>query len=161
MIYYVMGVSGSGKSTVGRSLAEQLGLPFFDGDDFHPDRNVAKMAKGLPLDDEDRLPWLKRLSQLAQAQAAKQGAVIATSALKASYRQILQEGIEPSELHWILLHGDPALIQQRMEQRKDHFMPPGLLRSQLETLEIPERAIHVDIDQSPVEQVRQILRETT
>ena len=144
-IYYVMGVSGSGKSTIGKKLATALHLSFYDGDDFHPEANVQKMAEGRPLDDRDREPWLRRLNQLAKDQA-EEGAVIACSALKKRYRDLLEEGLTPLPV-WIYL-----------SERKDHFMPASLLRSQFEALEIPANALEVSITLSPEEIIEEIIR---
>ena len=132
----VMGVSGSGKSTVGGALARRLDLPFEDGDDLHPPANVAKMAAGRPLDDEDRWPWLDAVGEwLADhsADRGQAGGVVACSALKRSYRDRLREHL-PSAF-FLMLQADEALIATRLEARRDHFMPASLLHSQLETLE--------------------------
>ncbi len=133
-------------------------MPFFDADDFHPPENIAKMSKGNPLNDQDRLPWLLRLNQLAQAEVQKNGAVIACSALKADYRSILSENITKNT-HWIYLKGTYSLIFDRMKQR-DHFMPPHLLQSQFDTLEEPVDALHVSIDNTPEAIVNFILEKT-
>lgn len=140
----VMGVSGSGKTTVGRALAERLGWVFYDGDDYHPAANVAKMASGEPLDDGDRRPWLDRLNRLIAARlAAGQSLVLACSALKRSYRERIRAG-NPG-VRFVYLKGSEALIARRMSERAGHFMPPELLRSQFEALEEPVHAIMVDI----------------
>ncbi len=146
-IYYVMGVSGSGKSTVGILLAKRLGIPFFDGDDFHPQANIDKMSKGLALNDEDRHPWLVKLQSLAKDQLKKSGAVIATSALKQSYRDLLEQDITTA-VNWVFLDGSYDTIMQRLQQRSEHFMPKDLLQSQFDTLEEPKKSIRVDIRQS-------------
>ena len=139
-----MGVSGVGKTTIGKALADELGWAFLDADDFHPPRNVARMAAGQPLDDADRAPWLERLNQeLARAQCEKQDLVLACSALKERYRVRLAHGVE--NLRWIYLKGDPALLQARLAQRQHAYMPPSLLGSQLAALEPPEDAITVDV----------------
>ncbi|MEM7655312.1 MAG: gluconokinase [Bacteroidota bacterium] len=155
MIYYVMGVSGSGKSTLGQRLSAALQIPFFDGDDFHPEANVAKMSAGIPLNDADRQPWLERLASLAQAHELQAGAVIASSALKVSYRKILASRLTQAP-HWIFLTGDSQLILDRMQAR-NHFMPPELLQSQLATLEAPTDAIAVDIALHTDAQLAQVL----
>ncbi len=154
-IFFIMGVSGSGKSTVGKSLAEALSLPFFDGDDFHPESNIAKMSGGLPLDDQDRRPWLETLNELGK-KYSKTGAVIACSALKKNYRDILDTGITPRPI-WVYLSGSLETIQDRLRKRKGHFMPPALLKSQFDTLEAPEDAIEVRITQSAEEILEEIL----
>ena len=138
-----MGVSGSGKSTVGALLAQRLGVEFLDADEFHPPENVAKMAAGLPLDDADRRPWLERLN--AELRKRK-GAVLACSALKESYRKILAQGIDCRFAH---LRGSIELIRSRMQERKHRYMPASLLESQFAALEAPARAIEVDIAEAP------------
>ena len=138
-----MGVSGSGKSTVGALLAQRLGVEFLDADEFHPPENVVKMAAGLPLDDADRRPWLERLN--AELRKRK-GAVLACSALKESYRKILAHGIDCRFAH---LRGSIELIRSRMQERKHRYMPASLLESQFAALEAPARAIEVDIAEAP------------
>jgi gluconokinase len=154
-IFFVMGVSGSGKSTIGRKLAMALHLPFYDGDDFHPRENIAKMSEGKPLDDGDREPWLHRLNKLAK-EHLETGAVIACSALKQKYRDILGDGLTPPPL-WIYLSGDFETLSTRLRQRSNHFMPPTLLQSQFEALEIPANAIEVGVNLTPKEILMEIL----
>lgn len=157
-VYVIMGVSGSGKSTVGRALAEDLGCPFFDGDDFHPPENVAKMSRGIPLTDADRAPWLARLERLIAGHlAAGQSAVVACSALKERYRQ--QLGVD-GRVRFVFLNGDFDLIWQRMSGRQDHYMKAEMLRSQFEALELPNHhaAIYADIRQDIDDIVAQIRR---
>lgn len=156
-IYYVMGVSGSGKTTLGQQLARHLGIPFFDGDDFHPPENIQKMAGGAPLDDEDRKGWLLRLNALAGKHKGS-GAVIACSALKETYRKLLESGLE-GKVRWIYLHGSYEQLHKRMQKRKGHFMPSELLRSQFETLEPPSYGIHIPVRLRPEEAVQRILDE--
>ena len=143
----VMGVSGCGKSTVGRGLAARLGVGFIEGDELHPPRNVARMAAGTALTDADRAGWLDALAErIAAARAAGQGLVLACSALKRAYRDRLRAA-DPG-LRFVHLHGDAELLRARMAQRSDHYMPPSLLASQLATLEPPaadERAATFDI----------------
>lgn len=127
----VMGVSAVGKSTIGRRLADALGLPFIDADDLHSSAAIEKMASGVPLTDEDRLPWLSKCGR-ALSDAAD-GAVIACSALTRAYRDRLR--VEASDAVFVHLHADPVHIQERAAQRTGHFMPPSLLASQLATLE--------------------------
>ncbi|SHI94133.1 gluconokinase [Pseudozobellia thermophila] len=146
-ILFVMGVSGSGKSTIGKLLAKELKLRFFDGDDFHPKENVDKMAQGHPLNDNDREGWLKELNQLAKNHR-ESGAVVACSALKHKYRNLLKEGIE-GQLQFVFLEGSFDLVSERLRQRKGHFMPPELLRSQFEALEVPRSALSVSIEDDP------------
>jgi len=138
----VMGVSGSGKSTVGASLADALGVPFVDGDALHPAANVAKMAAGIPLDDADRAPWLDAVGAVLAAGPV----VVACSALKRTYRDRLRAAAP--ELRLVFLDGSPALLASRMGARPGHFMPASLLDSQLAALERPapdEHAITADI----------------
>ena len=146
-VFFIMGVSGCGKSTIATRLAKELGIPFFDGDDFHPACNVSKMAAGEPLTDDDRKDWLITLNKLA-AKHSDKGAVIVCSALKASYRELLSSEIE-DKVTWILLKGTFEEIQERLNARKGHFMPASLLRSQFETLELPQQAITVSISPPP------------
>lgn len=146
-IIYIMGVSGSGKSTIGRLLSALTGIPFFDADDFHPPENIAKMKSGQPLTDEDRQGWLMALHDLAIQQSRLSGAIIACSALKETYRHLLGSGL--TTVHWIFLEGDAQTLQKRMSLRKNHFMPPGLLDSQLKTLEVPVDALCISIELAP------------
>lgn len=136
----VMGVSGCGKSTVGRLLAEELGATFHDGDDFHPQANITKMASGQPLNDQDRQGWLETLRDLINTETQNRNTtVIACSALKKSYRDLLRTA--DTTVHTIHLTGSKQLLHQRLTKRaktENHFMPPTLLDSQLETLENPE-----------------------
>ena len=148
VIYFVMGVSGSGKTTIAQLLSELKNIPLFDADDFHSTENKAKMSAGQPLNDEDRKGWLDTLNKLAIKQSHADGAVIACSALKESYRKILTQRV-PVDVRWIVLMGGFELIHQRMTARVDHFMPAGLLTSQLESMEYPPYGIHIDIGQSP------------
>lgn len=159
-IIYVMGVSGSGKSTIGKALAFHLGIPFADGDDFHPPENVEKMAAGHPLDDEDRRDWLLAIHTYAKKHALRKGIVIACSALKQIYREQLTVGMYPW-VKWVYLQGDYEVILQRMQARRGHFMPEALLQSQFDTLEEPVRAITVSILKSPQLIVKEILRQLT
>ena len=155
MIVILMGVSGSGKSTVGEALAQAWQRPFFDGADFHPAENVTKMAAGLPLTDADRAPWLAALRQLIDRRLTDgQDAILATSALKATYRQTL--GSKRPDVLLVYLRGSYEQILTRMAQR-DHFMPPALLQSQFDTLEEPTDALVIDIDQPVAATVLHIL----
>ena len=143
-----MGVSGSGKTTIGRTLSQTLGYSFFDADDFHPKKNIDKMSSGLSLNDQDRLPWIGRLNDLL-CQKQDQGLILACSSLKESYRQRLSEGLE---IDWFYLKGSYELILQRLENRSHHFMPNELLKSQFDTLEEPDYAIAIAIDK-PIEKI--------
>ena len=147
----VMGVSGSGKSTVGAALAQRLGVPFEDADDLHPPANIAKMSKGIPLDDADRLPWLRAIAaRIDEARQARKPIVVTCSALKRSYRSTLADGHE--DVGFIYLHGAKELIARRLAARTDHFMPPGLLDSQFAALQEPaadEPSIDIAIDAEP------------
>lgn len=155
MIILVMGVSGSGKTTVGQLLAKSLGWEFCDADALHPAANIEKMSRGIPLDDADRKPWLERLQQaIAQWLQEDKNMVLACSALKAAYRQILLQDKERIKL--IYLKGDFKIIQERLRKRPDHYMPPELLQSQLDTLEEPSKAIYIDVSQPPEVVVREI-----
>lgn len=140
----VMGVSGVGKTTIGQMLAAATGLPFFDGDDFHPQANIDKMAAGMPLTDADRQGWLKTLHQLLQAQLLLHGCVVACSALKQQYRDVLNNGLGDAVV-FVYLQGSHEEVLQRLEQRKGHFMQTSLLQSQFDALEPPLDAITVAI----------------
>jgi len=153
----VFGVAGCGKTTVGKLLARQLGWPFHDADDYHPPENKAKMGSGIPLDDEDRKPWLKRLRDVALSACARgEGAVIACSALRRSYRRYLGWGVPC--LRWVLLQGSVPLLEERISGRAGHYMKPGMLKSQLEAFEPPARErVHTEeIARSPEEIVTSI-----
>jgi carbohydrate kinase (thermoresistant glucokinase family) len=148
MIYIVMGVSGCGKSTIGGMLATRFAMNFYDADDFHSDNCVIKMKNGIPLDDEDRNPWLLYLATLIAKWNKDEGAVLACSALKEQHRKILSwEGKE--SVVFIHLDGDKDIILEQMRTRKDHFFPPDLLESQFNALEVPLNAITVQIDKAP------------
>lgn len=147
----MMGVSGSGKSTVGRALADVLGWSFYDGDDFMPEANVAKMAGGTPLTDDDRFPWLDILQTLIAKNLAKEESlVVACSSLKEAYRERLRSG--NPETVFVHLSGDYDLIKSRLEARPAHFMKAGMLQSQFDTLELPKYAIVANVS-GPVEEV--------
>lgn len=158
MIVLLMGVAGSGKTTVGRLLAVELDWAFYDADDLHPPVNVAKMARGAALTDADRDPWLQAIHELLLSlESTNSDAVVACSALKQAYRTRLLQGISNAAL--VYLKGTPELIRPRMTTRAGHFMPVGLLESQFATLEEPEKAVTVDITPAPWDVVRAIRRE--
>lgn len=144
--FLVMGVCGSGKSTLGLALAEALGSVFLDADDFHPPGNVAKMSAGISLTDEDRVSWLMAISaRMKELGSDGRALVLACSALKERYRESLRQAAPGLVVVW--LEGAPELILERMSSRKDHFMPPALLESQFADLETPADAIRLDVRQ--------------
>jgi gluconokinase len=153
-----MGVSGSGKTTIGQQLAEALHWQFRDADRFHPAANIEKMRSGMPLSDADRMPWLLAMQQaIADWLQSNINTVLACSALKAEYHQML---CQSSQVKPVYLKGSFALIQQRLQQRQGHYMKADLLQSQFDTLEEPKEALWIDIDQPPaaiVAQIRQAL----
>ncbi|MFE6912109.1 gluconokinase [Streptomyces erythrochromogenes] len=149
-VIVVMGVAGTGKTTVGRLLAERLGLPYAEGDAFHPAANVAKMAAGHPLDDADRWPWLDAVGEWIRNRAGVSGGVIAASSLKRAYRDRLRAAA-PGAV-FVHLTGERPLIEERMAARKGHFMPTTLLQSQfatLEPLQDDELGVAVDVAGPP------------
>lgn len=153
----IMGVAGSGKTTVGRAVADALGWRFADADDFHPPANVAKMSAGIPLDDTDRAPWLTALHGfLAAKRHEGESVVLACSALKTSYREALTAGLAGVTV--VYLHAAPEILQARLEERPGHFMKPAMLASQLATLEPPpvEASLHVDVGEPVAEVVAKI-----
>jgi gluconokinase len=146
----VMGVSGCGKTTIGKMLATRLGWDFYDADEYHPAENIEKMAAGIPLTDADREPWLENLRYIiTRSIAEKQSGVLACSALKKLYRNRLAS--EDAEVRFVYLKGTYDLIWSRMSTRSGHYMKPILLQSQFETLEEPDGAITVGIDKTPEE----------
>ena len=157
MVYIVMGVSGSGKTTVGQLLAQNLGLPFYDADDFHSADNISKMESGTPLTDEDRDNWLQTLAKEIVGWEASGGAVLACSALKETYRETLCS-TETKAIQWIFLKGSKDLIKERLLDRKGHFMNTGLLDSQFAILEEPQYGITVPVDGSAEAVVDRILQ---
>lgn len=160
-VFLLMGVSGSGKSTVGLALARKLGVPFYDGDDFHPPQNIAKMSAGTPLDDADRHVWLVRLHCLIAHHLARgDTAVFACSALKKSYRDQLRQGNDGLQI--IYLEGSFDLIRQRMEARHTHYMKAEMLQSQFDTLEppSPHNTLIINIQENLDSIIRQILSHT-
>jgi len=149
MIIVITGVTGSGKTTIGKLLATQLRWKFYEGDDFHPLINLEKLRRGEPLDDQDRLPWLTAIRDTIRAAIARgENAIVACSALKESYRQMLRVSPDVIMVH---LQADPELIQKRLKHRTRHFMNPVLVQSQFETLEEPEGALQIHAGFSPAE----------
>jgi gluconokinase len=154
----IMGVSGSGKTTIGELLAQRTGAVFADADDFHPAANKAKMASGIPLTDEDREPWLEALNRLLLSwQISEPRGVLACSALKASYRDLLASGMPANTLQFVLLDAPIALIAERLAHRRHEYMNPDLLASQIGILEPPVDALRVVNDQPPQQIVEEIL----
>ncbi|QMV19621.1 AAA family ATPase [Granulicella sp. 5B5] len=160
MIVVLMGVSGSGKTTIGTLLAERMGTVFADADDYHPEANKAKMAAGHPLNDEDRQPWLETLNALLRGwHESETGGVLACSALKEKYRETLSSGMAIGTVKFVLLDGSKELIAERLAQRHHEYMNPKLLESQLATLEKPKDALCIANDKSPEEVVSEILEQ--
>ncbi|MGB9366494.1 MAG: gluconokinase [Xanthobacteraceae bacterium] len=157
----VMGVSGAGKSTVGKLIAAQLGCPFRDADSFHPQANIEKMSRGEPLTDDDRWPWLAAIAAwIAEHRAAGTTCVVTCSALKRVYRDIVTAR-QSADVRLVYLKGAFDLIAARLAARKGHFMPPGLLRSQFDALQEPgadEHAVTVSIDAAPEEIAERVLK---
>ena len=147
MIVVVMGVAGSGKTTIGTLLAEALGCPFLEGDALHPPANIEKMSHGIPLTDADRAPWLAAIrDRIVAAQERGQCLVVACSALKQQYRNFLAQG---TNITWVYLRGSQELITSRIQHRREHYMKPGMLPSQFADLEEPADALVVDISAPP------------
>lgn len=156
----VMGVTGSGKTTIGTLLAQRTGASFADADDFHTPANKAKMAAGIALTDEDRGPWLEALNRLLQSWlAAQREGVLACSALKESYRQVLAAGLPPDALQFVFLDAPTGLIAQRLAGRHHEYMNPNLLASQIGTLEPPADALRIVNDRTPSQVVDKIIAE--
>jgi gluconokinase len=158
-LYVVMGVSGSGKTLIGSALAHSLGVEFVEGDDFHPEENVKRMASGIALTDEDRAPWLRSIAgRLRAAKVTGTGLVVSCSALKRSYRDLLRA--EAGEVRFIFLKGTRALISERLAARSGHYMPASLLDSQFAALEEPdpdERVWECDVEESPADLVAELV----
>ena len=156
MFVLLMGVAGSGKTTVGRRLASELGWKFYDADDLHPRANIEKMRRGLPLDDSDRGPWLEALRELVRDGLARdEHAVLACSALKESYRRRL---LLDERVRLVYLKGEAGLIRERLRGRRGHFMKPEMLDSQLAALEEPEHAVRVDVA-APADEIVRTIRD--
>jgi gluconokinase len=149
VVVVLMGVSGSGKTTVGKVLAAKLGWSFVEGDDFHPPENVGKLRAGTPLTDDDRRPWLSAIRDRMDAALDRgENVVLACSALKHAYQEYLERH-DPAHVHFVHLRGSEDLIQERLAARAGHFMNPALLHSQFETLEPPDHAVQVDVTDAP------------
>jgi gluconokinase len=159
LVIIVMGISGCGKSTVGGMLADRMGMRFAEGDAYHTAENIAKMSKGQPLNDDDRMPWLESMAHDIKSWTEHNiPAVLSCSALKKSYRDILINGNPKVRL--VHLHGDVQIVRNRMARRRDHYMPTSLIDSQIATLEIPdtqERVLTLNIADDPVKIVDQII----
>jgi gluconokinase len=148
MVLILMGVSGSGKTTIGQILARDLGWRFYDADDFHPKANIEKMSQGIPLTDADRAFWLAAIhDRILESLREDQSVIIACSALKQAYRDLLLKGTQ--NVHFVYLKGDFDLIRKRLEERKGHYMKANLLTSQFNTLEEPKGVFTIDITQEP------------
>ena len=154
MIYIVMGVSGCGKTTIGSALANRLGIPFYDADDFHPECNKKKMAEGFPLTDADRWPWLRELTKQMTLWQKEGDAILACSALKEAYRDTLRTS---GPTQFIYLKAGRNTLMSRLTNRTNHFMPPELLASQLDTLEEPSHAWTVTADRSVNQIIQSII----
>lgn len=152
----IMGVSGCGKTTIAKLLSKKLNYQFLEADAFHPKENIEKMSRGEPLNDEDRRPWLIKISKALKENETK-GAVLACSALKESYRKVLQNGLQ-KPIKIFLLEGSFEQIFERMSKRENHFMPKSLLKNQFETLEIPQNAFQINIEKEPEEIVALIIQ---
>lgn len=155
MVIIVMGVSGSGKTLIGKRLSEKLGLPFYDADNFHPAANIAKMHGGQPLNDRDRVPWLDNLAAHINKWEQENGAVLACSALKQKYRDRLCS--VPADIRLVYLKGPKELIAGRLARRTGHFFDPSLLDSQFDTLEEPKDALTISIDKEPDDIIDELL----
>jgi carbohydrate kinase (thermoresistant glucokinase family) len=153
MIIVIMGVCSCGKTLIGKMVAEQMGLSFYDADDYHAARSVEKMSLGIALDDNDRIPWLQRMAEEMPRWERNGGAVLACSALKEAYRKILESACD---VRFVYLKGPKELIIERMRARKDHYMPVSLVDSQFATLEEPAYAVVADATKKPHEIVRYV-----
>ena len=157
MIFLITGTAGTGKTTVGKGLAEKLNLPFFDGDDFHPKVNIQKMSNGIPLQDEDRRGWLKAIRNRMELFIERNSSAVFTcSALKKSYRSVLMNGISDT-IFFVYLYGDFELLQKRLQDRPGHYMKENMLLSQFKDLEVPEDGLQFDVSTPPEMIIQQIV----
>lgn len=156
-IILVCGVSGSGKTTIGKLVAERTGIPFYDADAFHPESNIKKMAAGHPLNDADRQPWLEAMAEAMSKWENDGGAVLGCSALKEKYRKTLEKGAG-KKIIWIMLEGDFELIKDRMSNRKNHFFDADMLQSQYDAYERPDYGYFFDVKYTPEEIVDSIVK---
>ncbi|RLD28959.1 MAG: gluconokinase [Bacteroidetes bacterium] len=150
-----MGVSGCGKTTIGKMLSNALNIPFYDADDFHLQSNIKKMRSGFPLNDGDRFPWLNILANNLKLWNDSEGAILSCSALKEKYRQQLSK--EVSTIKWIYLEGSYDIIKQRIENRTQHYQKSNMLQSQFDILEVPNYGIHININNEPQDIITYIL----
>jgi len=156
MVIYIMGVAGSGKTTIGQKLSSKTGYAFYDADYFHPQENIEKMKAAQPLTDEDRWPWLDNIHAFVSTQLQSNNVILACSALKEVYRQRLSKGIE-AQCRWVYLNGSYQTILERMQSRTGHYMPTTLPQSQFDALEVQARMIEVDIATTPEKVVEEII----
>ena len=160
MIYLIYGVTASGKTSVGKLLSKVLKVPFYDADDFHPPSNIKKMKNGIPLNDSDRRPWLKTLRRNIESWNKDGSAILACSALRESYRSLLMVDMK-IPMQFILLQCPISILKQRLGSRKNHFMSPALLDSQVQTLEVPDYGIKVDSNSELEELVKLIVKKVS
>ena len=153
----IIGVSGSGKTTIAELLSKAIDMRFFDADDFHSQDNINKMERGMALNDQDRSSWLNTLANKMEKWESEDGAILACSALKEKYRRILSS--KTNNIFWVYLSGSYDVIKSRMNKRKDHYMSADLLQSQFDALEVPEYGLHINIELSPQEIVNIIKSE--